>query len=875
MEEYRMNTMTYSRVAHVSICKRFTQRLLQIFIALTLAASSLVVLQSVEAADKNSQGDEQMSRIDNHSTHPVSVIDRSDIELSGMTNVSDLLASRRLYNSFGLERPYILGSGRAALLVNGHPISDTTYDLNSLPISAIERIEVFGGSAPVFHSSGFIAGAINIILRRDFEGIEVQLHGERPTDPGADAEHVSSLWGGAIGAGHITIGVDAFYRDNIRDTDRDHTRSTWTEGGSFATASNVSFGGNTVLIPVTINARDTLIARHLGDCPDDLYTGVLERPRGIQGSGCGFPYGNYQWSWGWRNRESVFLNFEHPFGEASDMYVDARWSNTDYMSRMAPSVGTIELPNDTELPNGNSIVDEVLPLQERSGITLPTNGSIFVAHRFLGHGNRDTRVDIENYDLALGLKGQFVSGINYDTQIRYYRHDNIQKAGTYVSENALMDAITAGHYDLENPLSQNSDHLNAIRDTGLHLTKDYIANHKKIHATLNGTAFKLDGGDSLWVAGAEFVDEDNRNIYDYRDVENNPLVVESDVIIGSAGNSYAGNIRRKSAYAEMSLPLRQNWDVVIAGRHDDYHDVGAKFSQQISSRFRFNENLTVRGSWSKGGSPPSLYALHHEKSLDYPYICDTINLDNPNDDCLEYQVQRENISNPNLKPDDSESVSFGFVKNLSMFALSADWFRIKLSKTPVSLPAQMIVDLKKSRQLPANADVILGDGNRISKIKSPIFNSGASVVSGVNVRAQTEWQTDWADMDFEVRWLHLMQPKSYVAGVPNPYDTPSERVHATLLANRGNLTASWNVSFVSGFWNSRETYRYKSWIGHDVTLRWKNAFGKENVDLTTGILNVSDRGPATDPTRPGSVGAVSTLDSLRGRTFFLTTKMSF
>ena len=875
MEEYRMNTMTYTRVAHVSICKRFTQPLLQIIIALTLATSSSVVLQSVEAADKNSQGDGQMSGIDSNSTHPVSVIDRSNIELSGMTNVWDLLASRRLYNSFGLTRPYVLGDYRTALLVNGHPISDTTYDLNSLPISAIERIEVFSGSASALHSGDSIAGEINIILRRDFEGNEVQLHGERPTDPGADAEHVSSLWGGAIGAGHITIGVDAFYRDNIRDADRDHTRSTWTEGGSFATASNVSFGGNTVLIPVTTSAGNTLIARHLGDCPDDLYTGVLERPRGVQGSGCGFPYGNYQWSLGWRNRESVFLNFDHPLGEASDMYIDARWSDTDYMSRMAPSVGTIELPIDTELPNGNSIVDEVLPMQERNGITLPTDGSIFVAHRFLGHGNRDTRVDIEDYDLALGLKGQFESGINYDTQIRYYRHDNIQKAGTYVSENALMDAITAGHYDLENPLSQNTDHLNAIRDTGLHLTEYYITNHKKIHATLNGTAFKLDGDDSLWVAGAEIIDEDNRDIYDYRDAKNNPLVVESDVIIGSAGNSYAGNRRRRSAYAEMLLPLRQNWDVVIAGRHDDYHDVGAKFSHQISSRFRFSENLTVRGSWSKGGSPPSLYALHHEKSLDYPYICDTINLENPDDRCVEYQVQRENIANPTLKIDDSESVSLGIVKDIGMYSLSADWFQIKLSNTPVRLPPQMIVDLKKNGQLPENAEVVIVDGNRISKITSPIFNSGASVVSGVNVRAQTDWQTDWADISFEVRWLHLRQPKEFVSGVLNSQDTPSERVHATLLANRDNLTASWNLNFVSGYWNVRESYRYKSWIGHDITLRWKNVFGKDAVDLTAGIFNVGDRGPATDPTRPGAAGAVETLDSLRGRTFFLTTKMSF
>ncbi len=138
MEEYRMNTMTYIRAAHVSICKRFTQPLLQIIIALTLAASSSAVLQSVEAADKNSRADRQMSRIDSKSTLPVNVIDRADIELSGVTNVWDLLTSRRLYNSFGLARPYILGYNRTALLVNGHPISDTTYDLDSLPIPALE-----------------------------------------------------------------------------------------------------------------------------------------------------------------------------------------------------------------------------------------------------------------------------------------------------------------------------------------------------------------------------------------------------------------------------------------------------------------------------------------------------------------------------------------------------------------------------------------------------------------------------------------------------------------------------------------------------------------------------------------------------------------
>lgn len=67
------------------------------------------------------------------------VIDRLDIELSGMKNVHDLLLGRLDYNSFGIHRPFVLGTDYAAVLVNGRRISDSTFDLETLPLSAVER----------------------------------------------------------------------------------------------------------------------------------------------------------------------------------------------------------------------------------------------------------------------------------------------------------------------------------------------------------------------------------------------------------------------------------------------------------------------------------------------------------------------------------------------------------------------------------------------------------------------------------------------------------------------------------------------------------------------------------------------------------------
>ena len=76
----------------------------------------------------------KMFRVAVKTLRPVAVIDRRDIEMSGLTNVGELLLSRAVFNSFGLHRPFVLGTGRAAVLVNGRRISDSTFDLDMLPI---------------------------------------------------------------------------------------------------------------------------------------------------------------------------------------------------------------------------------------------------------------------------------------------------------------------------------------------------------------------------------------------------------------------------------------------------------------------------------------------------------------------------------------------------------------------------------------------------------------------------------------------------------------------------------------------------------------------------------------------------------------------
>ena len=204
-----------------------------------------------------------------------------------MTSVYDLLVDRSAYNSFGLYRPRVLGSAYVVFLINGRriPAPNDSYVLELLPISAIERIEILSGSAAALHSGEAIGGAVNIVLRRDYEGFEVQGGAERPSAAGGESEHGHAVWGGNVGGGHFVAGVEGFRRQEVRSADRDYSRSSWTAGGAFADTSGVSIGGNTLLIP----AEAGTIARPLGSCEGHGYVGPSPIPEALRAAAAASP----------------------------------------------------------------------------------------------------------------------------------------------------------------------------------------------------------------------------------------------------------------------------------------------------------------------------------------------------------------------------------------------------------------------------------------------------------------------------------------------------------------------------------------------------------------------------------------------------------
>lgn len=825
------------------------------FLAIFLSGAIEVSAQE-KATDAGASVASHIPRPASETPLPVAVITRRDIELSGARNVRDLLSSRSVFNIFGIYRPSVAGNGRRVVLVNGRRVSYSGFDYEVFPLSAIERIEILGDSAAALHGGYAVGGAINIVLRSEFKGFEVRAGVGRPSQAGADSEQGSFVWGGALGRGRAVVGVDVVRREEIRDADRDYSRGTWTPGGPFADSQNISVGGNTAFI--TPPGGSTL-SRPLGDCEGSGYVAGLTDPRGHPGVGCGFDFSAIKWHLNWERlaREGMFLSAEHPLGESADIYLDARVAQSESTLLYAPSVGSFSFSPPQSLRD---------KLFQDPGIdALPEE--IVVAHRFVGHGNREWVTDVENRDLTIGVRGR-LGEIGYDAHVRYYLRDLSVDGNTFVSGSAIARAIGDGRYDVENPFSTDPAHLAAVRETSLTLKREQTAEYTAARVSFNGKAFALPAGSVLWAAGAELASQDWKNIHDYRDADGESYPATD--VLGSGGSSSEGERRTVSAFAEVSLPLIENWDVTLAGRHDDHDDVGATFSGQVASRYRLNKNLALRASWGTGGAPPALSVLNlRGQSVGYPYVCDVSTHTGDRADCDITQVEHRSSGNPDLEPEEAKNLSVGAAASVGPFSLSMDWFRINITHQPAELAAQTILDLEAKGPLPAGVRVVR-DGNLIRRIEGSWTNAGENDIEGVNLHARVDWKTDALDMGFDLWWSRVTEDEVRVAGEKSPYTFPRDRVHGSFRVRRGRVTANWSVYGVSDYWNTDRTDRYGEWAGHDITLSWREAFGMRGLELMGGVLNIADRGPSIADEVPAL-----TFASAQGRTLFLNAKYTF
>ena len=114
----------------------------------------------------------------------------------------------------------LVNGRRVAISPFAESITTNFVDINSIPVSAIERVEVLKDGASALYGSDAVAGVINIILRKDYEGLELAASYGNTTENGYDEQNYSAVWGFGGEDNNVTFIFDYFKNSTLQNTER-------------------------------------------------------------------------------------------------------------------------------------------------------------------------------------------------------------------------------------------------------------------------------------------------------------------------------------------------------------------------------------------------------------------------------------------------------------------------------------------------------------------------------------------------------------------------------------------------------------------------------------------------------------------------------
>jgi iron complex outermembrane receptor protein len=180
------------------------------------------------------------------SASPVGVITAEEATLEGLANTAEIIQqtpstggafqiNSQLTGFVTTGGPGVqtiglrgLGPERTLVLLNGHRIGPAgtrgtvgPVDLNVIPSSLIQRIEILKDGASSIYGSDAVAGVVNFITREDFDGIELNVYSNFNEWGGGESQRASGAWGTTWNGGYFNVGAEYYQQEILRVSDRD------------------------------------------------------------------------------------------------------------------------------------------------------------------------------------------------------------------------------------------------------------------------------------------------------------------------------------------------------------------------------------------------------------------------------------------------------------------------------------------------------------------------------------------------------------------------------------------------------------------------------------------------------------------------------
>ncbi|MEO8383903.1 MAG: TonB-dependent receptor, partial [Betaproteobacteria bacterium] len=532
-------------------------------------------------------------------------------------------------------------------------------NLNSIPASAIERIEVLRDGASAIYGSDAIAGVVNVILRKDFTGgLATVTVSQSPRN-----EFLVKQANVAFGFGDI-----AKDRYNVFGTYERFERTPVL----IKSEDNVdAFLQN----PTYIQRQSVLSSLSY---PGNYYreavrgSGVFNTFQAAR-AGCTQVIANLcrynQWDdleqSGKSIRDTGYVRGTIDFNSKLSGFAEAGYSQTTNTFTGAPTSSNPQTPTYWRNATGQLLSFQlVLPVGHREN---PYAFPIGLRYRWIDLGRGQVISKTEDTRILAGLKGNAGSW-DWESSFLYNTSKSENSRGRDLLYPAVQTAINDGSWHFDGQNSQELIDRISARTTQTGKSTAKIADFK------GSTEFgNLPGGPIGIGVGGEFRKDDMVISPDQR--------IVTGQIVGLGASFANGSRNVASAYFEAVFPLMKNFEATIAGRYDRYSDFGSTTNPKVGLKWKVLPNLVLRSSYSTGFRAPSLAqtnpaAIRSFQAVNDPLRCPTTNT---NEDCGRIaSLSSQIVFNPNLGPEKSSSRSIGLVWDATKeLNLSLDYFDIR------------------------------------------------------------------------------------------------------------------------------------------------------------------------------------------------------
>ena len=706
-----------------------------------------------------------IKRISAEGPSPIAVYKRGDIEATGATSTVELLSKMAAVTAFddgSNSNSFSAGATSASLrnmgaqnvlvLLNGRRLAnyafaagtDTPFvDLNTIPLAAVERVEILRDGASALYGSDAVAGVMNFVTKTDYQGLE--LAGKLGQRTAGDQRR---------GEFSVTAGRG--------DLDRD---------------------GYNLLAMVAASRREPALAgKHRFTRSTDL------RPYG------GLDLRDTTRSPGSIQRIDEGYRKAHPACPAAQVEVDNigdEYCRTDIAAdaRLTPTLERINaaLMGSKSLGGNTSLFGELVLGHNRtdwrggyssleSGVDhrvtpgmaayvealgrwvddkgVTHENSPLQAYRAVDEaGERGTRSLVSNSRALAGLRG--VKGDwDWEAAVMFSRSHGDQTEFNMLKRDAVLNALAKGGYNPFVPVNSRAAAEALLTD----VTKQATTNLNTLDAKVsNPELTRFLGGPLGMAAGLQFMQERMKEVAD-------PQVAAKNIENWS-GTSSDGSRKVASGFVEFNLQPNKATEIQLALRSDHYSDFGTTTNPKIAVAFRPSGDWLLRAGYNTAFKAPSLPQMHMGSTNAYPgegirdwIRCKPMGL--TYDQCA-YYPRLTYVPNTDLKPERSSIWSAGVAFNPSKaLNTTVDLYFLKQEDSINLLDGQYLID--HEFDIPGYAALVTRDprnpvlearypglkNGRLKYLTLPYMNVGGVETGGVDWTLRLEQQ--WAGIRF---WL--------------------------------------------------------------------------------------------------------------------------